>query len=318
MGLNDNYYSDYGSASSSNSTSSWGGAGVAAASVRRGPQRQSSLQDQLQRTCSADNVCKRSLEEVMNEFRMNGSDSPYDPDEDRVWGNFAAGQLSGMGPAGGYLRQKSWPAPEASPAPPPPRPHQQRPRSGDWADFCSVTSHDGYQDSITPEQLRVLQSLPGAVVLALLRDLEQARETRGRRRAEECRFCKNNGERELYYRSHVLRDAAGRVRCPVLRAFVCKRCGASGDHAHTIKYCPLSTDEERIQSAAMMRSVRMASGRKRTNSTTAPSSALPSNDYNFEPATPSAENHNYVDWSNQPLDPVWAALEQKLNCFNFF
>ncbi|XP_054009331.1 uncharacterized protein LOC128892806 [Hylaeus anthracinus] len=54
----------------------------------------------------------------------------------------------------------------------------------------------------------------------------------------ECVFCRNNGEEETYYREHLLKDVDGRVRCPVLRAYTCPICGATGDEAHTIKYCP--------------------------------------------------------------------------------
>ena len=33
----------------------------------------------------------------------------------------------------------------------------------------------------------------------------------------ECVFCKNNGEDRPYYKNHLLKDADGRVICPVLR-----------------------------------------------------------------------------------------------------
>ena len=33
----------------------------------------------------------------------------------------------------------------------------------------------------------------------------------------ECVFCKNNGEIANFYRSHILKDAEGKVVCPVLR-----------------------------------------------------------------------------------------------------
>ncbi|KAL6446467.1 hypothetical protein ACFW04_001198 [Cataglyphis niger] len=54
----------------------------------------------------------------------------------------------------------------------------------------------------------------------------------------ECVFCRNNGEEEAYYRKHLLKDIDGRIVCPVLRAYTCPICGASGDVAHTVKYCP--------------------------------------------------------------------------------
>ena len=53
-----------------------------------------------------------------------------------------------------------------------------------------------------------------------------------------CVFCKNNGESESVFNSHVLKDCRGKTVCPILRRYKCPLCGTSGDNAHTIKYCP--------------------------------------------------------------------------------
>ena len=57
-----------------------------------------------------------------------------------------------------------------------------------------------------------------------------------------CRFCQNNGEDESWYRGHVTRSLAGKVLCPVLRVYTCPICEATGDNAHTLKYCPKNKD----------------------------------------------------------------------------
>uniref|UniRef100_F7BIJ7 Nanos-type domain-containing protein n=1 Tax=Ornithorhynchus anatinus TaxID=9258 RepID=F7BIJ7_ORNAN len=55
-----------------------------------------------------------------------------------------------------------------------------------------------------------------------------------------CPFCRHNGEARHIYLSHNLKDAEGRVVCPILRGYVCPQCGASQDAAHTRRFCPLT------------------------------------------------------------------------------
>uniref|UniRef100_A0A8B9IF89 Nanos C2HC-type zinc finger 1 n=1 Tax=Anser cygnoides TaxID=8845 RepID=A0A8B9IF89_ANSCY len=64
-----------------------------------------------------------------------------------------------------------------------------------------------------------------------------------------CVFCRNNKEAVALYTTHILKGPDGRVLCPVLRRYTCPLCGASGDNAHTIKYCPLS----KMQAAKQLR-----------------------------------------------------------------
>ncbi|XP_041032895.1 uncharacterized protein LOC121271192 [Carcharodon carcharias] len=54
-----------------------------------------------------------------------------------------------------------------------------------------------------------------------------------------CTFCKQNGESKKVYSSHVLKDANGKIVCPILRGYTCPLCHATGDNAHTKRFCHL-------------------------------------------------------------------------------
>ncbi|XP_060949767.1 nanos homolog 2 [Limanda limanda] len=56
--------------------------------------------------------------------------------------------------------------------------------------------------------------------------------------SDHCRFCKQNGESPRVYGSHRLKTDGGRVTCPILRKYTCPCCEATGDNAHTRRYCP--------------------------------------------------------------------------------
>ncbi len=73
-----------------------------------------------------------------------------------------------------------------------------------------------------------------------------------------CVFCRNNGESESVYATHSIKASDGRITCPVLRAYTCPICGAHGDEAHTIKYCPRN-----LEAGEFSRSVARPHGRLR-------------------------------------------------------
>ncbi|KAG2471058.1 nanos homolog 2-like [Polypterus senegalus] len=57
-------------------------------------------------------------------------------------------------------------------------------------------------------------------------------------RRKVCGFCKQNGETVEVYSSHIVRDSQDKVCCPFLRKYICPVCGATGDKAHTKRFCP--------------------------------------------------------------------------------
>ncbi|XP_072811098.1 nanos homolog 2-like [Vicugna pacos] len=73
-----------------------------------------------------------------------------------------------------------------------------------------------------------------------------------------CNFCKHNGESRRVYTSHRLKTPGGVVVCPILRHYVCPLCGATGDQAHTLKYCSLNGGYQSLY----RRSGRNSAGRK--------------------------------------------------------
>jgi len=91
-----------------------------------------------------------------------------------------------------------------------------------------------------------------------------------------CKFCQSNGESEAQYSSHTLKNGSGLVTCPVLRNLVCTVCRATGDFAHTIRYCPLNKDGKYTKGASLidLKKKKNAAGNIPTTKLTWP---LPSN-----------------------------------------
>ncbi|CAF0932153.1 unnamed protein product [Didymodactylos carnosus] len=81
------------------------------------------------------------------------------------------------------------------------------------------------------------------IIKALIRQAKMKR--RLGLKKEVCVFCRNNGENELIYTSHSLKDSNGNVSCPILRAYQCPICGSTGSAAHTIKYCQAASEDSK-------------------------------------------------------------------------
>ncbi|VDL94020.1 unnamed protein product [Schistocephalus solidus] len=60
-----------------------------------------------------------------------------------------------------------------------------------------------------------------------------------------CVFCRNNHETFEIYSSHRVKDRDGRVICPILRNIICPLCSATGDAAHTVRFCPQAVIQKR-------------------------------------------------------------------------
>jgi hypothetical protein len=68
---------------------------------------------------------------------------------------------------------------------------------------------------------------------------------------------------QVTYKSHNVKDKAGRTTCPILYIYVCPMCGATGHDAHTKKYCKKNPGGEDSPMTAFMRTGRTSTGKRR-------------------------------------------------------
>lgn len=133
--------------------------------------------------------------------------------------------------------------------------------SGEYVDFGLSYYGDAFGLQAMDNEESRRKRDPPSVLLAR----RQAKAMAGKNaiKQEVCVFCRNNGEEESFYASHSLKDLEGRVTCPVLRAYTCPICGANGDEAHTIKYCPQNQSKSVTTSATNPKRLPVAGNKKK-------------------------------------------------------
>jgi hypothetical protein len=130
-------------------------------------------------------------------------------------------------------------------------------------------------------------------------------------------FCRNNGEKEQIYTSHTLKDASNHVACPILRLYQCPICHASGDQAHTIKYCPYAEKDSNCikmfkengrMSAAAAFLMNSLAGGNTSPSLSPPATPPPSNSTGH-----SLMHHNTLDMLQSPSQQHQNSINAYLN-----
>lgn len=154
------------------------------------------------------------------------------------------------------------------------------------------------------------ERLPSQVVDEIIKQAKIRRRQGGKK--EVCVFCRNNGEKEQIYTSHTLKDAQNSVACPILRLYQCPICHASGDQAHTIKYCPYA-EKDSACIKLFKENGRMSAAAALLMNTFPGGNTPPGS----PPGTPSPSQSHQLSFINQSISPNMSssnnAFAQALN-----
>ncbi|XP_046384726.1 uncharacterized protein LOC124155025 [Ischnura elegans] len=167
---------------------------------------------------------KSEIDELLEEFRKIGRDSAYCPDSDEVVGKENFPANEGKNNINNFKEEYNF---------------KEEIKSSymEWFSFIQdLSKKKTTSDTFT-------QPVKGGTDL--------------------CSFCRKNGEAYAFYTSHRLRDDLDRVCCPILYRYVCPICKATGDNAHTIKYCPLNNDRGSIPLITRLKGLRNSMGKRR-------------------------------------------------------
>jgi len=174
--------------------------------------------------------------------------------------------------------------------------------------LSSVAGSNSLQNQLLSASGKPLRSerLPNHIVEEIVKQAKIRRRNGGKK--EVCVFCRNNGEKEQIYTSHTLKDASNHVACPILRLYQCPICHASGDQAHTIKYCPyaekdsncikLFKENGRMSAAAAFLMNSLAGGNNDSPSLSPPATPPPSQGHSLMMIHQQQHHHNNMNNQN--------------------
>ena len=113
------------------------------------------------------------------------------------------------------------------------------PQSSEFSSSSFESPNMSFNRKLTKERNTPKKTLPvRSEAVDLTEHIENARKLKQiTNKVLYCTFCKNNGEKEEVYCSHLLKDSTGKITCPVLKTHVCPICHETGEKAHTLTYC---------------------------------------------------------------------------------